>query len=243
MKGNDGTKKMTTCTRQAKLVEQSATGSGCQGSRTAAVLARLSVASRLPPGPLRQKQPLKSQLTDLHGHGGSREEPDFQRRCSDSELPPDEGAVRRPEPPMQQNIHTAAAAALSEGVTSVLSFQIKPSNRYKPALQMLVLFLCAFRTKLPQKACLCWVSPSPQKRRKEAPTRFSISTTSRLCFTASERRTTARHRGTGCTPTAASAQAQSFMEGFCPLSLQNAFITEETGCSLSPRACHPPAGH
>lgn len=57
--------------------------------------------------------------------------------------------------------------------------------------------LLTFRTKSPQKVCLCWVSLLPQKKRKDAWVQFSISITSKLCFIASEQMITVQHRGKG----------------------------------------------
>ncbi|KAJ6668312.1 hypothetical protein lerEdw1_015689 [Lerista edwardsae] len=59
-------------------------------------------------------------------------------------------------------------------------------------------FCTDFRTKSPQRACLCWGSQLSQKRKTEIWMQFSIFTTSKLCFIASEQRITIQHRGTGC---------------------------------------------
>lgn len=103
------------------------------------------------------------------------------------------------------------------------AFQEEPSNCYKPSLYILVCFF-TFRTKLLQKVCLCWVSPLPQKRRKEAWIQFFISTTSRPSFIASEQRITIQHIGMGIDFHITS----ELMWGFFPPSLQKAFGTDET---------------
>lgn len=61
-------------------------------------------------------------------------------------------------------------------------------------------FCTDFRTKSPQRVCLCWGSQLSQKRKTEIWMQFSIFTTSKLCFIASEQRITIQHRGTGCWP-------------------------------------------
>lgn len=76
------------------------------------------------------------------------------------------------------------------------AFQKEPSNCYKLSLYILVHFFTS-RTKLLRKVCLYWVSPLPQKRRKETWIQFFISTTSRRSFIASEQRITIQHTGMG----------------------------------------------